>query len=605
MGKQFYTLCTTNKLDDAISLYNNSDDIDLGFAGSGGNTALSQCSHKGHEAVVEWLIKAGSPLDNKNTTEMTALMNAAAQAHAPIVKSLLTAGADINIVDKTGKSAVIHALNSMTVTGKAPKDKLLTEVVFALIKAGTDLNTPDKTGKTALDYAAKKNMQEVIAQYSSVTESPCENGESQESVPNFLMQGISSLELAINKNNIDAVQYFINEDKNIGNPDYMVKALQHGSAKIIKILLNAGFDLNKKPDGLFDKDDREIFYYAMLCKKITDIDEFMELQPLFLESVHMLSFVHLRKIFYSKENLPNEFYTNIFKKWDNINKQDANGETLLHYAVRFMFDDWVEALINYDGINLNMLSFDKISPAYCACTGASNEPEVLRKLSEAGAERNVTHGEGYKTPEVLRSLLKAGANVNVLCDETEEPLILSAAHYSKMEHINVLLEFGGDINCADKNGCTPLHIACIKNDLELCKFLLSKNADAAAVDKNGDTPLHLLFSKLNTEISHHIKAPRKIKATYNMYKELVDALLDAGSDINALNDRLRNPFFEYCYDTREFDSRTVTYLIEKGSQVDLQDVDERDILYYAAKAKNINLESFLKEHMCILSSVNK
>ncbi len=51
------------------------------------------------------------------------------------------------------------------------------------------------------------------------------------------------------------------------------------------------------------------------------------------------------------------------------------------------------------------------------------------------------------------------------------------------------LKIANEINLKDKNGKTPLHLACIHSMYEITKFLISKNADLNIKDNNGNTPL--------------------------------------------------------------------------------------------------------------------
>jgi len=57
---------------------------------------------------------------------------------------------------------------------------------------------------------------------------------------------------------------------------------------------------------------------------------------------------------------------------------------------------------------------------------------------------------------------------------------------SQLDHISQLIsmirKYGGDVNCQDDDGQTPLHFA-VKNDLgEMVRFLLKNGADKYAED---------------------------------------------------------------------------------------------------------------------------
>ena len=58
----------------------------------------------------------------------------------------------------------------------------------------------------------------------------------------------------------------------------------------------------------------------------------------------------------------------------------------------------------------------------------------------------------------------------------------NACVFGNKDKIKGLLDKGADINAADKNGITPLFIACLNNHLDLAKFLVSKGADIHAIE---------------------------------------------------------------------------------------------------------------------------
>ncbi|ELU04003.1 hypothetical protein CAPTEDRAFT_88617, partial [Capitella teleta] len=58
------------------------------------------------------------------------------------------------------------------------------------------------------------------------------------------------------------------------------------------------------------------------------------------------------------------------------------------------------------------------------------------------------------------------------------------------EIVGLLLECGADVNIADEDGDTPLHIATMKGKTRAMKKLLRGNADPNKKNKMGYTPFH-------------------------------------------------------------------------------------------------------------------
>lgn len=96
--------------------------------------------------------------------------------------------------------------------------------------------------------------------------------------------------------------------------------------------------------------------------------------------------------------------------------------------------------------------------------------------------------------------------------------LFSAALDGDLVQLQTLLAAGADVNAADADGNTALHLAARQGHLDAVKALLAAGADVNAADAQGWTPL--------------------FKAAYNHeldcgFAPVVQALADAGADVNA------------------------------------------------------------------------
>ncbi|MCA1053598.1 ankyrin repeat domain-containing protein [Rossellomorea aquimaris] len=100
--------------------------------------------------------------------------------------------------------------------------------------------------------------------------------------------------------------------------------------------------------------------------------------------------------------------------------------------------------------------------------------------------------------EAVEDLLKADTN---LCNAEDENGLIAlgvAAHYGHQDLVELLLNFGADINSVSNSKIpyipsnTALHAAIAGGaSCDLVEYLLSKGADVHITDSQGYTPLHI------------------------------------------------------------------------------------------------------------------
>ena len=105
--------------------------------------------------------------------------------------------------------------------------------------------------------------------------------------------------------------------------------------------------------------------------------------------------------------------------------------------------------------------------------------------------------------EIIELLIEAGSNPFHINNKTKEMPVHIACRLCRKDILEVFLKYCDDppINHANVFGQTPLHLACIKENLEIVDFLLDHSCDPNVADCDGKTPLHISCSANNVEIA--------------------------------------------------------------------------------------------------------
>ncbi len=80
-----------------------------------------------------------------------------------------------------------------------------------------------------------------------------------------------------------------------------------------------------------------------------------------------------------------------------------------------------------------------------------------------------------------------------------------AVHEGMLEVVKLLVEdFSALIDPRTSTNKTPFHLACIRGEEHLIKYLIENGANTQVVDRDGCSPLHYLCETENHEMIHYL-----------------------------------------------------------------------------------------------------
>lgn len=197
-------------------------------------------------------------------------------------------------------------------------------------------------------------------------------------------------------------------------------------------------------------------------------------------------------------------------------------------------------------------------PMNTASEGYLNEQMLL----DAGAKPNTLdkHKRSplytaveYGNEQSLKLLLGKKVKPDIQ-DYTGETALNRAVHEKLPTIVRILLEKGANPNVCDFKGIGPLQQATVIQDLTILKLLLNHKANPNIRSRMGDTPLAY--------------------GAYHATPEAVSALIAAGVDVNALENRFMGRISVLALYAKAGKIEHVKLLLAAGASVDAKGSDE-------------------------------
>jgi ankyrin repeat protein len=440
------------------------DDIN----GALGSTALYQSCLDGTLDITKVLVDAGATINFKSPSGTSPFYNAIFNKHLPVIEYLISKG--VNVDEKIGK-------NEHTGLFKACEDGSL-DIAKVLVDAGANINFKSKERYTPLFFAVQYNRKPIV-------------------------------EYLVSKG--------VKIDEKNGQLEHtaMIKACEDGSLDIVKVLVDAGANINLKSKGefsplLYAVENKRKPIVEYLVSKGVNIDE---------KNGHLGNTALIKACEFGSLDIAKV----LVDAGANINLKSKAGFTPLFYAVQKNHKPVVEYLIS-KGVNVDEKNGQEGSSALYQAS-YDGLLEIVTMLVDAGADVHLKPTHGYSIlyaafqnnhKPIMEYLISKGARVDEKNGPIEITVLYQACTESSLDIITLFVDAGADVNSKTKAGYTPLFLAVQNKRKPIVEYLISKGARIN--EKNG----------LNDDSALH-------KACYSGSLEMTKTLVEAGADINILD----------------------------------------------------------------------
>lgn len=473
--------CTPNKSTDYEYFYKAVASRDLNLRNDMGQTPLAIATINGDECVVQYLLDNGALTKVQDTSGSTPLHEAVRYGRLDIAKMLCDYLAPVNARDNIGKTPL---LLPMTYDNES-----VLAMYKLLIDNGADCSVKDSYGDAAFHMAtlAKVDTNVLVMLKDSGGDIDARNKD-----------GVTPLLIALLNKVTPHVEYYSRNRASITTRDKegrtpLTVALQSDEKYLQNIVNKANVDT---PDSFGDSPLHTAIKENASLAKIQYILSLMDnvnsqnakgdtaLYLSVLKNRPKLGALLLSKgadIFATNNrNLsPLSLALNTggsVMQWllndNSINARDGAGNTALHYACDWGSSDAIVTIIQKGG-NINAQNSLGKTALFTACHRGTLTGDITRDKDSA---------------LIIDQLTLQGAAINAR-DNMGNTALHEAVSYGNLEAAQKLLSLGANINTPNLVGASPLMLAISGNKLDAAKILLDRGAKTDTQDNTSVTPL--------------------------------------------------------------------------------------------------------------------
>ncbi|XP_035826192.1 ankyrin-3 [Aplysia californica] len=414
-----------------------------------GNTSLNVCALKGFEKIAKILLKAGCDANLANKKGLNPLHTVCQAGCLPVVESLLSSGADLDWIDFSHRTPLMMAAEAGHVS-----------VVTALLQAGCKVDCQSRQGHTAALEAAATGNVDVLTELVRF----------RANLDLGTTKGLTPLLAAISQEHSDIAELLVRSGCDVNLADRRQDAPLHvlirqissmfmstdGAQrhKLVYALVDAGADVNKS-----DAEGCTPLYQALLGGDV-------------------------------------ELCQYLLRRGASVTALTSAGSSILHAAVYSGRLDVLKLCLDA-GCAVNVVNKSG-QHALLAAVSSRCDIQILRQLLSAGSEVNVAQSHDLHTAlhqavcqhyeAAAKLFIDHGSDLAAMTKEKKTPLYLACAR-GLTDTVTYMLSKDGCPLSSEFPSALPIHAASTHGRSGCIQVLAQYGCDLNQMNEKGETPI--------------------------------------------------------------------------------------------------------------------
>lgn len=537
---------------------------------------LHVACRNGHKEIVAILLEKNFDVNVSDTKGRTPIFYACKKGYTNLVGLLMKKDLNVNIQDNSGQTPLHIACDSSH-----------GDVVLLLLQSQCELNTEDRNGKTPLHLAVQNNSATIIGMLLQ-SHPEFETSDSQKPIAKSDInaqdkEGHTALHIACIEGCANSVKILLQYQSNLDKCDEENKtalfcACEKQEEYIVELLVDCGVDVN-----ISDNSGKSPLHIAVEKENIKLMKTILKCQNCQVNSMYeddFYGFLSALHVAITKSNAP--FVKILLNSNCDVNQRGPKLQTPFMYACESFGDvSEIRRLLLNNNCDVNIPDVDGKIPLHIASKGSDLQliKMILKRCQDINTTDNLGRNALHYASEcnninTINLLIKENCNINQCDSNNETPIFWAIRSVFKKNNIQPLIRSHCDINIANNDGMTLLHIACSDDDLFLIRTLIRNGCNVSIADKLGRTAFH-------------------IASEYSCEESI--ALLVKNCDVNVKNNKGQTSLHIAC---QRQSLEIVNLILHHGCDVNIQDNSGNTALHIAAKRRHISIMETLLRAKC-------